>query len=131
MHGADTAWPGGVDLQLCFPAHHGLGVTWTRVEDHSPEPPGLGPVAPLFDQDGEVARGEVAVDALVDATELVGTLESQDPPPAGFGLGRLARLAMQDRLAEMQLVGSSGSIRSPRNTPPRAAGRRRLTSPGH
>ncbi len=52
----------------------------------------------------EVAQGEVAVDALVDATELVGTLESQDPPPAGFGLGRLARLAMQDRLAEMQLV---------------------------
>ena len=95
--------PEVLDLQLCFPAHHGLGVARAGVEDHSPEPPGLGPVAPLFDQDGEVAQGEVAVDALVDATELVGTLESQDPPPAGFGLGRLARLAMQDRLAEMQL----------------------------
>ncbi len=49
------------------------------------------------------AQGEVAVDALVDATELVGTLERQDPPPAGFGLGRLTRLAVQDGLAEMQL----------------------------
>jgi hypothetical protein len=92
-----------LDLQLCFPARHSLGIARARVADHPPEPPGLGPVAPLFDQDGEVAQGEVAVDALVDATELVGTLESQDPPPAGFGLGRLARLAMQDRLAEMQL----------------------------
>ena len=92
-----------LDLQLCFPARHSLGIARARVADHPPEPPRLGAVAALFSQGGEVAQGEMAVDALVDATELVGTLESQDPPPAGFGLGRLARLAMQDRLAEMQL----------------------------
>jgi hypothetical protein len=86
-----------------FPARHGLGVAGTRVEDHPPTPPGLGPVAALFGQDGEVAEGQVAVDALVDARELVGTLERQDPPPAGFGLGRLARLAVEDGFAEMEL----------------------------
>ncbi len=48
--------------------------------------------------------GEVSVDALVDAAELVGTLHDQNPPPAGFGLGRLSRLAVQERLAEIQLV---------------------------
>jgi hypothetical protein len=40
------------------------------------------------------------VDALVDAAELVGTLERQNPPPAGFRLGRPARLAVQARFAE-------------------------------
>ena len=86
-----------------FPRAHSLSVAWTGVEDHSPRPPGLDAVAALLGQDGEVAQGEVAVDALVDAAKLVGTLEGQDPPPAGFGLGRLARLAVQDGLAEMQL----------------------------
>jgi hypothetical protein len=67
------------------------------------EPPGLGPITALLGQDSEVAQREVAVDALVDATELVGTLQGQDPPPAGFGLRRLAGLAVQRGLAEMQL----------------------------
>ena len=80
------------------PRDHGLGVARAGVEDHSPEPPGLG-------QDGEVSQGQVAVDALVDAAELVGMLEGQDPPPAGFGLGRLAGLAVEDGLAEEQLGG--------------------------
>jgi len=53
------------------PARHGLRVAWTGVEDHSPQPPGLGPVAPLLGKDGEVAQGEVAIDALVDAMEPV------------------------------------------------------------
>ena len=86
-----------------FPARHGLAIAWAGVEDHPPEPPCLGAVTALLGQNGEVVQGEVPVDPLVDATELVGTLESQDPPPAGFGLGRLARLAVQARLAEMQL----------------------------
>jgi hypothetical protein len=38
-----------------------------------------------------------------NTTELVGTLEGLDPLPAGFGLGRLARLAVEHGLAEMQL----------------------------
>ena len=103
--GVSTRLPGGklLDSLRRFPARHGLGVTRARVEDHPPEPPCLGPVDALLGQDGEVAEGEVAVDALVDAAEPVGTLERQDPPPAGFGLGRLARLTVQDRLAEMQL----------------------------
>src|SRR5271157_6509389 len=87
--GVGLAQPGGklLDSALCFPARHSLSVAWTGVEDHFPEPPGLGPVAPLFGQNGEVAQCQVAVDALIDATKLVATLESQDPPPAGFGLG--------------------------------------------
>ena len=44
----------------------------------------------------------MAVDALVDAAESVGTLQRQDPPPAGFRLGGLAGLAMEHGLAEMQ-----------------------------
>ena len=66
-----------LDLPRCLPARHGLGVARARVEDHPPEPPGLGPVAAFLGHDGEVAHGEVAVDALLDATELVGTLERQ------------------------------------------------------
>jgi hypothetical protein len=45
----------------------------------------------------------VAVAALVDAAELVGTLQGQDPPPAGFGLGRLSGPAVEVGLAEEQL----------------------------
>jgi hypothetical protein len=71
---------------LRFPSRHGLGVAWTRGENHSPEPLGLGPIAPLLGQNGELAQGEMAVDPLVDAAELVGTLQRQDPPPAGSDL---------------------------------------------
>ncbi len=63
-----------LDSALCFPSRHGLGIAWTRVEGHPPKAPGLGLVAPLLGQNGEVPQGEVAVDALVDATKLVGTL---------------------------------------------------------
>ena len=58
--------------------------------------------------------------ALIDAAKLVRTLERQDPPPASFGLGRLAGLAVQNRLAEMylgvvgvepQALGTSGQSR--------------------
>ena len=63
-----------LDSALCFPSRHGLGVAWTRVEDHPPKAPGLGLVAPLLGQNGEVPQGQVAVDAPVDAAELVGTL---------------------------------------------------------
>ena len=44
-----------LDLPLCFTSRRGLGLAGTRVEDHFPEPPGLGPVAALLGQDGEVA----------------------------------------------------------------------------
>jgi hypothetical protein len=86
-----------------FTARHGLCVAWTVVENHYPEPPRLAPITALVGQDGEVAQSEVAVDTLVDAAELVGTLQGQDPPPACFGLRRLAGLAVEDGLAEMQL----------------------------
>ncbi len=90
-----------VDSPRRFHARHGLGVSWAGVEDHVPEPPGFGVVAALLGEDGEVAHGEMAVDALVHATELVGTPQGQDSPPAG--LGRLAGLAMENGLAEMDL----------------------------
>jgi hypothetical protein len=87
--------PGGtlVDSLRCLPSLHDLGVSRSRVEENPTWPPGLGPVAALFSQDGEVAQVEVTVDSLVDATELIETLEREDPPPAGFGLGGLAGLA--------------------------------------
>ena len=74
--GLGLAQPDGklLDLPLCFPARSGLRVIWTRVEEQSPEPPGLDSVTALLGQDGEVGEGEVSVDALVDATKLVGTL---------------------------------------------------------
>src|SRR5271157_160326 len=83
-------------------------VTWPRRRPDTrrgPSSRAAGPrtVAAFLGQNGEVAKGEVAVDALIDAAKLVGTLERQDPPPAGSGLGHLARLAVQDGLAEMQL----------------------------
>jgi hypothetical protein len=79
------------------------GVAWTGVENHPPEPPGLDSVTALLGQHGEISQREVAVDALVDATELVGTLQRQGPPPAGLSLSRLAGLAVDHGLAEMQL----------------------------
>ena len=51
----------------------------------------------------------MAVDALLDAAELVGMLEGQDPPPARFGLGRLAGLAVEEGLAE-ELLGGVGVV---------------------
>ena len=60
-------------------------------------------VAALVGQGGEVAQGEVAVDALVDTAKLLGTLQGQDPPPGRLGLGRLARHAVHHGLAEEQL----------------------------
>jgi hypothetical protein len=92
-----------LDSRHCFAACHGLGVARTRREDHAPEPPGLDAVAALLGQDGEVSQGEMAIDALINTAKLVGTLEGQDPPPAGFGLCRLAGLAVEDGFAEMQL----------------------------
>jgi len=52
-----------------------------------PEPPGLDAVAGLLGQNGQAAKGQVAGGFRVAAVELVGTLEGQAPPPAGFALG--------------------------------------------
>ena len=73
------------------------------VEDGLPEAAGFGGVAPFVGQRGEVAQGEVAVNALVDTAKLLGTLESRDPPPGDLRLGRLARHAVKNGLAEEQL----------------------------
>ncbi len=54
-------------------------------------------------QHGEIAPGEMAVDAHVQAGELFGTPQSQDSAPARFGLGRFAPLPMHHRLAEQEL----------------------------
>ena len=91
--GVGLTLPGGklVDSLRCFPARHSLGVARTRLEDHFPEP--LVPVAALLlGQDGEVAQGEVTVDALVDAPELVGSFS---PLATGIGRGRSAQAALQ------------------------------------
>ena len=55
-------------------ARRGLGVAWTGVEDRPPEPPDLTRIAPLLGQNGQIPQSKVAVDSLVEAAELVGTL---------------------------------------------------------
>ena len=102
-------------LPRCLPPRHGLGVAWTGVENHPPEAPGLGRVASLLGQNGEVAKGEVAVDFLVAAAELVGTLQGQDPPPAGIGLGRLTSLAVEAGLRSRITVPGTLSFPSSRS----------------
>ncbi|MGO9812517.1 MAG: hypothetical protein ACLP53_17310 [Isosphaeraceae bacterium] len=57
------------DLLRRFAPRHGLGIARAGFEDHVPEPHRFAAVAALFGQGGEVAQGEVAVDALIDATE--------------------------------------------------------------
>jgi len=48
--GIGTTTVGGKHLGSLrrFPARHGLGVAWTGVEDHIPEPAGLGPITALL-----------------------------------------------------------------------------------
>ena len=60
-------------------------------------------IAAFLGQHGEVAPGEMSVDAHVQAGELFGTAQVQDSPPACFGLGRFAPLPMHHRLAEPEL----------------------------
>jgi hypothetical protein len=52
----------------------------------------------------------MAVDPLIVAARLLGTLQSKDPPPVRLDLARLSVLAMGDGLAEQQLrvVGVEG-----------------------
>ena len=90
----------------------GFAVARTLRENLMPEPTRLGVVAALLGQHGQVAPGQVAVDPLIDAAKLLGTLQGQDPPPARLRLGRLARLAVDHRLAEEQL-GVVGVEREP------------------
>ena len=85
---------------------NGLGVAWTGFEDHPPEPPGLGPVAALLGQDGQVAQGEVAIDAL-----LVGTLESQDPPPASFGLASKSPATVERQFGKLLCLSLTIMVR--------------------
>jgi len=67
--GLATVGESRLDSPPCFPARHGLGIAWVRLEHHPSETPGLDSVTALVGQNGEIAQGEVAVDALVDATE--------------------------------------------------------------
>jgi len=80
--GVGPMLPGGklLDSLGCFAARHGLGVVWAGVKDHPPEPLLLGPITAFFGQDGEVAYGEVAVNALVDAAELIGSFSPLATP---------------------------------------------------
>ena len=80
-----------------------LGVDRALGQDRTPEAPGLGRIIPLRSQRGQVAQGQMAVDSLVHATELVGTVQRQDSPERGLGPGRLTGQAVTNRLAEEQL----------------------------
>jgi hypothetical protein len=44
----------------------------------------------------------MAIDPLIEAAKLVGTLQLQDQPPAPLGFGSLASMPMHHRLAEPQ-----------------------------
>ncbi len=60
-------------------------------------------IAALSGQRCQVAPSEMAVDVLVDAAKLLGTLQGQDPPPAGFRYSGLTREAMKQGFAEEEL----------------------------
>ena len=47
----------GALIGAVLSSRHGLGVAWTRVEDQPPSVLGLGLVAPLLGQNGEVPQG--------------------------------------------------------------------------
>jgi len=51
---------------------------------------------------GEVAPGEMAADALVDITELVGTPQGQGPPPGGFRCDTVPAADRSRRLASLR-----------------------------
>ena len=57
----------------------------------------------LGGQGRQVAPGDVAVDSLIEAAKLVGALQPENPPPTPLGLGGLAPVPMQYRLAMPQL----------------------------
>src|SRR5271157_2829705 len=71
---------------------HRLAVALALVEYPSPQPSGFIPVPPLLGQRCQVPQGEMAVDALVDAAELLGATQGQDPPPESLGLAGVAEL---------------------------------------
>jgi hypothetical protein len=75
-------------LPLRFLARHGFRVAWAGIEGHPPEPPGLDSVTALLGQNGKVPQGEVSVDVLINATEVVGTLERRENGTRG---GKTAR----------------------------------------
>ncbi len=100
----------------------GFGIAWASFENHPPQPPRFILVAPLLGDHGEVAQGQVTVDALIDTAETIGPFQRQDSPPASFGLGRLAGFAMHYGLAEVNL-GVIGVEPQALGTAPSAAGR--------
>ncbi len=91
------------DLREPFDPGADLAVAGAFGEHRAPEFGGLDRVAAFLGQHGEIAPGEMPVDAHVQAGELFGTPQSQDSPPARFGFGRFAPLSMHHRLAEQEL----------------------------
>ncbi len=65
-----------------FPACHGLGITRAGVEDHFPEPERFGRITALLGQHGEIAQGQVAIDALINTENWSG--RSRHSPLATF-----------------------------------------------
>jgi hypothetical protein len=112
--GVELRLPGGQLLDsLCrFAARQGLAVVWAGGKDHPPEPLRLGPITAFFGQDGEVAYGEVAVNALVDAAELIGSFSPLATPhelPHSLNASSLAVRA-PPRAARwvLELLGATG-----------------------
>jgi hypothetical protein len=82
------------------------------VQDALPKAFRFGMVAALGDQNRQVAQGELAVDAMVDAAKLVWTLQLQHPRPPMLRFGKPAREPVQHGLAKEQ----RGDIASARQT---------------
>jgi hypothetical protein len=79
--------PSSRNALVPFQLRQGLAIAGAVCQNLVPELLGLRAVAALGGQHGQVAPGQVPVDPLVEAAQLFGTLEVQDPPPAVFGLG--------------------------------------------
>jgi hypothetical protein len=81
-------------------------------QERAPASLGLGKIAALGGEHGEVAPGEVSVDPLIDAAKLVGRLQARNPKPTALGLSRFAAMARNVSGLERQMTKDAG-IRSP------------------
>ena len=95
-----AAWS---DRPHAFELRQGLAIAGAFGENVVPEPLRLHEIPALGGQGRQVAPGEMAVDPLVDAAELVGPAQAQDTAPRSLGLGRLAAVPVHDGLAEPEL----------------------------
>jgi hypothetical protein len=111
-----------MDSQRQHPSRHDLGVAWTGLEDHFPEPPGLDSVTALLGQHGEISQREGAVDALVTLQNWSGRFQVKIRRQQASASAGWPALRWRTALRKCSSA-ASGSIRSPSEHAFKAAAR--------